>query len=95
MNPNPRPSGSHEVLENSVKTKTDAVAVESDHENLSEKKIFELETESEDSEAVADTELFNLIFDQMDPAEFADATIVRGDERPATTNYSGDGRGDS
>ena len=33
--------------------------------------------------------------DQIDPAVFADVTIVRGDERPATTNYSGDGRGDS
>ena len=30
--------------------------------------------------------------DQIDPAEFADFTIVCGDERPSTTNYSGDGR---
>ena len=30
--------------------------MESDHENLSEKKRFEFETESEDYEAVADTE---------------------------------------
>ena len=33
--------------------------------------------------------------DQIDPAEFADVTIVRGDEQPSTTNYSGDRRGDS
>ena len=59
MNPNPRPSGSHELLENSVKTKTDAVVVESDHENFSEKKRSELETEGEDSEAVDDAEFWD------------------------------------
>ena len=59
MNPNPRPSGSHEVLENSVKTKTDAVVVESDHENFSEKKRSELETEGENSEAVDDAEFWD------------------------------------
>ena len=59
MNPNPRPSGNYEFLESPVKTMTDAVVVESDHKNFSEKKGSELETETEDSEAIDDAELWD------------------------------------
>ena len=59
MNPNPRHSGNHEFLENPVKTKTEAVVMESSHENISEMKRSKLETEGDDSDAIDDAEVWD------------------------------------
>ena len=63
------------------------MVVESDHENLSEKKRFELETESEDSEAVDDTEFWDkeeeICYERFGVAEIKE---ISGDEVGTVTS---------